>query len=277
MKSDKRTIDIREELHWLQGEGIPFRLLLFLVESLLGVGRLNRHLQRAGERDRETSVADYLETLRRELGYEVHAEESPIGLLPREGAVIVVANHPFGGPDAVALAHFLTHRRADARVLANEFLCSVESAREIMIPMTVFSDDRLERRKNVSAIRSALVHLARGGALGLFPSGEVGHWVRGEFRASESAWSNLLVTLARRSGAPVVPVGIPGTNSVLFHLLGWVHPFLRTAWLPREILQKKGHRIGLRVGEKMFPVEAETDEQFLRRVRERVLELAKSP
>jgi putative hemolysin len=46
----------------------------------------------------------------------------------------------------------------------------------------------------------------------------------------------------------VLPVYFDGSNSALFHAAGLLHPRLRTALLPRELLNKRHRRIGVTVG-----------------------------
>jgi len=46
----------------------------------------------------------------------------------------------------------------------------------------------------------------------------------------------------------VLPVYVKGENSLPFHLLGFVHPRLRTVRLPHELLNKRGKTIEIRIG-----------------------------
>jgi len=54
--------------------------------------------------------------------------------------------------------------------------------------------------------------------------------------------------LIKNAGVPVVPVYCHGTNSNFFHWLGKIHPMLRTIKLPRELLNKSGKTISVRIG-----------------------------
>ena len=80
----------------------------------------------------------------------------------------------------------------------------------------------------------------------LFPAGEVAH-PTGLFRAvTDPVWhptAGRLLTVA-----PVVPIWLSGQNSASFNLLGLVHPLLRTARLPAELLNKRGQTVRVRVG-----------------------------
>lgn len=60
----------------------------------------------------------------------------------------------------------------------------------------------------------------------------------------------------RLCGAAVVPMAFEGENSRMFYLARRVHFRLGTLLLLRELLNKRGRRIPLRVGELISPTEA---------------------
>jgi putative hemolysin len=66
---------------------------------------------------------------------------------------------------------------------------------------------------------------------------------------TDPAWSPSIARIIRKTGAPVLPVFFQGTNSAAFHMAGMVHPLLRTAMLPNELLSKKRRSIQVRVGD----------------------------
>jgi len=61
-------------------------------------------------------------------------------------------------------------------------------------------------------------------------------------------WNPAVAWLIRQAGATVVPVHVSGRNSWLFQVLGLVHPWLRTAMLPREFYNKRESTVTFRVG-----------------------------
>src|SRR5690606_885378 len=75
---------------------------------------------------------------------------------------------------------------------------------------------------------------------------------------------------------PVLPVYFQGTNSMLFHLLGIIHPVLRTATIPAEFVKKQNQTIQLRIGKPIPPeelTEFETSEKLGRYLRAKVYAL----
>jgi putative hemolysin len=54
--------------------------------------------------------------------------------------------------------------------------------------------------------------------------------------------------MIKKARVPVVPVYFQGSNSRLFHILGLIHPTLRTVRLPAEVFNKKHKKIRIRIG-----------------------------
>ncbi|MFN9798689.1 MAG: GNAT family N-acetyltransferase, partial [Bacteroidota bacterium] len=92
-------------------------------------------------------------------------------------------------------------------------------------------------------------------------------------------WQSSAVKIVRNSGVPVVPVYFDGTNSYAFHLLGLIHPNLRTLALPSELLNKKGHTFRMRIGKPILPREATaftSNDQYGRYLRAKTYALGSS-
>lgn len=161
--------------------------------------------------------------------------------IPAEGPAIVIANHPLGAIDALAMISLIGRVRRDFRFMANRELTLLEPLRAHMIPVDV-----LGGRGGAEVLRAAEAELASGRLLLVFPSGEVARWRRG--RVVESAWQNGFARLAERSGAPVLPVHLKARNSALFYTLGALSGRLATAALVRETLTAPPRRIEIRIG-----------------------------
>ncbi len=214
------------------------------VMRILGLHRINQ-LHRALRE--HTDPQAFLEGLLSALRIDVEAGPSDGACIPRTGPVVVVANHPFGGIDGIALASRLTRLRPDVKVLANYLLRRIRPLRDLFIFVNPF-DSMSRGCENVVGIRRALQWLGQGGLLLAFPAGEVAHWSARHGRVVDSPWSETVAALARRAGASVVPIHIQGRNSLLFQAAGMLHPLLRTALLPRELMNKTGRTVHIAVG-----------------------------
>ncbi len=172
--------------------------------------------------------------------------------VPRKGAAVVVANHPFGVLEGAVLAMLLSQLRPDVRILANGVLAAIPELRDLVIAVDPMGGARATRR-NPGGLRQSIEHLANGGLLVVFPAGEVSHYQWKERAITDSSWSpavaRLLSVAARRAPSlAIIPTHIEGANSKLFQLAGLLHPRLRTALLARELLNKRGAQVSIRMG-----------------------------
>lgn len=167
--------------------------------------------------------------------------------IPKTGPTVVVANHPFGAVEGLALALALRRVRPDVRILANLLLGRIPELRPLFLLVDPF-DRPGSKGSNAAGIRRALAWLEQGGLLVAFPAGEVASLDWRSRRVADPPWSPMVARLATRSGATTIPVHIPGRNGALFQAAGLVHPALRTAFLPRQLLSAQGRTIDIRVG-----------------------------
>ena len=172
--------------------------------------------------------------------------------VPQNGPLVVVANHPFGTLDGLLLGALLGDVRNDFRVIANHWLLLFPKLAPYILPVEV-TDHHTPVESNLNTLRSSLHWLRQGRVLLAFPAGEVAHFRWRSGAVEESPWSSGVVRLAMRTGASILPVHIEGTNRYRFHLAGLIHPRLRTALLPREMMAKQDTRIRLRIGQPIRP------------------------
>ncbi|HEX9295224.1 MAG TPA: lysophospholipid acyltransferase family protein, partial [Polyangiaceae bacterium] len=214
------------------------------IEQVTGLAELGRAYRRVA---RAATVEDFVVDTLRELGVDWHVNELDLARVPRSGSCIVVANHPFGAIEGLLLARILRSVRSDVKILANHLLERVEPLRDTFLFVDPFGR-RDAAAPNSGAIRRAVRFLRAGGMLALFPAGEVAHLDFRCGKVTEAPWNESLAHLVRASKAPVLPLYFRGHNGPFFQVAGLLHPRLRTALLPRELLNKRGRRIEARVG-----------------------------
>jgi len=90
-------------------------------------------------------------------------------------------------------------------------------------------------------------------------AGAVAHFDWKSGTLADPDWNPAVARIAQRTGAAAVPIFFEGANSIGFQLAGVLHAGLRTASLPRELLNKRGRRIRMRIGR---PVPAATLQSF---------------
>lgn len=179
------------------------------------------------------------------LGVTIDLPAAGISRLPATGPAIVAANHPLGAVDGLVLLELVSRVRSDNRLLANAMLGIVPELREHLISVDVFAQTG---SANTAPLRHALAWLRAGHCLATFPSGEVSRLRFRDGEVSDGPWSPSIAMLARLTGAPVIPVCFDARNSWIFQTLGRLHPLLRTAMLPTEMLRKRNARINVRIG-----------------------------
>lgn len=190
--------------------------------------------------------------------------------------LVVVANHPFGGVEGLVLAEVLRRFRPDVRILANVLLERIPRLRGLFIGVDPFGGADAAKR-NVRSVREAIRWVRGGGALVVFPAGEVSSLRLRTMDVADPEWSPSLSRLVRATRASVMPVFVEGRNSASFQILGLLHPRLRTMLLPREFLRSAGKTIRLRFGS-IIPVrrleEFPSDRELVEHLRLRTYLLA---
>lgn len=204
----------------------------------------------------ESKGIDCIVELFRLLDLEVELDEKLLENIPRTGAFIVVANHPFGALDGLTMLLAISKVRPDFKVMANFLLQNVEPIKDHFISVNPF-ESRKEIYSNVTGLKAVMQHLEAGHPLGLFPAGEVSTF-QGDLRTiMDKKWAKSAMKIVRNAKVPVIPVYFDGTNSRIFHLLGLIHANLRTLALPSEMLKKKGKLIRMKIGKPIMPKDME--------------------
>jgi putative hemolysin len=162
--------------------------------------------------------------------------------IPAEGRLLVVANHPLGALDGLALLKTLLQVRSDVKLVVNEWLLGIQGLAPHFLPVDAFSD-----RQSTTAASAIGRALEREEAVVLFPAGEVSRLTLRGVR--DRAWRAGAVRLARRFSCPVLPVWVEGKNSALFYGASSIHRKASLLLLPREMFSKRGRTIHLRVGD----------------------------
>jgi len=238
---------------WLEGSAwrAPCAALTPLLDRLLALPILDR-LYRSLPKDGRPFPDRALEAL----DVAIDVADDDVAKIPQAGPLTIVANHPFGALDGLALLSVASRVRPDVRLIGNALLARIPELR----PSTFFVDPFGQQSSvagNAATLRTARRWIEGGGALAAFPAGEVSHVILPGGRIVDREWSPATIALAMNAGAPIVPFFFDGTNSRWFHLAGRVHPRLRTALLVREMLARRGGRVALTIGTPLWPSELE--------------------
>jgi putative hemolysin len=171
------------------------------------------------------------------MGIELKTPIEQLTNIPKDGPVVVVANHPHGMVDGMIFADLIGRVRQDYRILTRSILTGLdEAATSFMIPVP-FPHDPDAQRKMVEMRANTMAHLGEGGVVALFPSGVVMSSETWFGPAVEAEWNVFTAKLIRRSGARVVPIFYPGSNSRAYQIADKISPTLRQGLLLHEIVR----------------------------------------
>jgi putative hemolysin len=205
------------------------------------------------QRVRSAPCGFRLEALLAEMKVRLEVQPADLEHIPLKGPLVAVANHPFGVLDGAALAVLLSRVRPDVKMLTNSLLEGIPELHGQCIFVDPFHAAS-STGNNLKPLKQAMEWLRRGGALAMFPAGEVSQWNLREAQVTDPAWNTVAARLVRKTNASALPVYFGGRNSVNFQLLGLIHPGLRTLFLLQEFLQQRDKNVKVRIG-KAIPSE----------------------
>lgn len=229
--------------------------LIRTLERLSGQPKLrNLYLDWAagGRRQDETVFDAALRLLRVRLQVD---GESHLAALPRDGGLLLVANHPFGILDGLSIGQLGLRLRGNVRILTNSLLCQVPEVVPHLLPVD-FSGTPEARRLTSETRRRAAELLAQGNVVAIFPAGGVATAnapVKG--RALDAEWHPFVGRLATIAGVTTLPVHFTGQNSRLFQIASHLSYPLRVSLIFHETRRRMGRPLRLTLG---APVTAET-------------------
>lgn len=225
----------------LSSKGIkPRRWIVRFLNRLLHVDEINECLDLYGDKE----GVEFAQAIMDHLNVTVelrHAER-----IPREGYPIIIANHPLGGPDGMALIAAVGSVRDDIQFPVNDFLMYVEQLKPVFVPI-----DKVHGNRNTSAgINEAF---AGQNVLLYFPAGLCSRRIKGKITDLE--WKPTVVKKAIQHHRDLIPVHIEAQNRRRFYTIAnWrkrlgIKFNFEMALLPGEMFAQRGKTFTMTVGE----------------------------
>lgn len=193
--------------------------------------------------------------------------------IPSEGRLLIVANHPIGTLDGLALIKLIRSVRPDVRIVANRVLSHMEPLQSIFLPVDVLTDGKSLK----DSYKAMLEALENEEAVIIFPAGEVSRITPKGIR--DGKWKTGFIKLAKKTQCPILPIHIKAKNSAFFYGMSTIYKPLGTMLLVKEMFNKKNQEIKFKVGAPI-PFQAlsqdeQTNKQISQRLRKHVLNLGK--
>jgi putative hemolysin len=176
--------------------------------------------------------------------------------IPSEGKLVIIANHPIGSLDALALIKLISEVRRDIKVVANQMLMALPPLQPMLLPVNNMQGNT--PKQNIQKIQQ---HLMSEGAVIVFPAGEVSRLRPQGIR--DTQWQSGFLRIAKRAKAPVLPVFIDAKNSKIFYGLSMLYKPLAAMLLVKEMFKQKRNHLPIRIGE-VIPFESYSSNKITR-------------
>ena len=161
--------------------------------------------------------------------------------IPATGKVIIIANHPIGSLDGLALLKLVHEVRSDVKIVVNDLLFSIAPLRTLLLPVPVLTG--IAGRRHIQRIQQAL---AEDTAVIFFPAGEVSRLAPQGIK--DGPWQHGFLSLAERAKAPILPVHIGARNSGPFYLASVLAKPLSTLMLVGQMFYQREKQIKITIG-----------------------------
>jgi putative hemolysin len=191
----------------------------------------------------------------RYLALDVRFDRAALDRIPRNGPVVIVANHPYGVLDGIVMSWLISKVRPDFKVLTHSLLLRAPEARPYLLPVD-FSPTPEAQRTNLESRAKARELLSQGGCVVVFPAGAISTAPDrlGREPAVDGAWQPFTAQLIQRAKATVVPVYFGGQNSRLFQMASHISLTVRLSLIFHEVKNKIGAAMPVAIGEPIpFP------------------------
>lgn len=190
---------------------------------------------------------DFWQIMMERYGLELEVIGGSLDLIPREGPLLLIANHPYGILDGLVMGHILSALRGDFRILAHQVFRKAEDINRIILPIS-FDTSKEALKLNIQTRKVALEYLNEGGAIGIFPGGTVSTAGKPFGVPLDPVWRGFTARMVAKSEAQVVPVFFDGATTRLFQLASHLHYTLRMGFLIREFRKRVGTPVRIVVG-----------------------------
>jgi putative hemolysin len=221
------------------------RAFIKILENI--TGRISLIKRAKGYKNELAGGDDFFNIMVRRYGLSLEILDGAFNNIPKDGPLILIANHPFGILDGLILGYILSKSRKDYKILAHKVFCTSEELTGVILPIA-FDDTKEASRLNIQTRISALNFLYSGGAVGIFPGGTVSTSTTPFGVPMDPIWRSFTAKMITKSGARVVPIFFEGYNSRTFQLASHIHNNLRLGLLMKEFKSKVGNPVKICIG-----------------------------
>lgn len=221
------------------------RALIRAMEN--STGRLQLIKRASGYQDEIAAGRDFFDVMADRYGLSLDVVTGSVDDIPRDGPLILVANHPYGILDGLMMGRLLEQARGDYRILANSVFSQSKELDRRVLPIS-FATTKQAMAVNLATRKNALDYLSEGGAIGVFPGGTVSTAAKPFARPMDPMWRSFTARMIAKSKAVVVPVYFEGHTSRLFQIVSHMHATLRVGLLINEFGKRVDTPVRIAIG-----------------------------
>ena len=211
-------------------------------------GRIRMIKRAKGYEDEVAAGRDFWQVMVERYGLSLDVVAGSLDDIPRDGPLVLIANHPYGILDGLIMGYILSVVRGDFRILAHRVFRKAEDLDKVILPIS-FDETKEAVALNIATRKASLRYLAEGGAIGIFPGGTVSTSVKPFSQPMDPAWRSFTARMISKSDATVVPIYFMGSNSRLWQLASHIHSTLRMGLLIKEFKRRVDEPVQLAVGQ----------------------------
>lgn len=236
-------IDIQKEIEKKfpkikEKENVLKKSLLKIAKKIVHEDSINQFLSQ----NSHLKGFDFVDAVLEYFDFDYTVSSNDLQNIPSTGKVIIIANHPLGGLDALCLLKLIGHIRKDVKILANDFLVGLEALHSLMIPLDNFKD-----RQSKESIKKIYEALKNEEAIIIFPAGEVSRATPKGVK--DPAWNKGFLNFAKNSNSAILPIFLDAKNSKTFYTISLINKTFSTLLLSNEMFNKKSKNINIKIGQ----------------------------
>ena len=164
--------------------------------------------------------------------------------IPTTGRLIIIANHPIGSLDGLALLRLVSEVRDDVKIVANDWLTELEPLKPMLLPVNVFGE-----KPQPSDLRNIREYLHNEGCVIIFPAGEVSRLRPNGIK--DARWAAGFLKIAKSTQSDILPIRLSAHNSAWFYTASMVYKPLATALLVKEMFRQQKKQVHCDIGERI--------------------------
>lgn len=162
--------------------------------------------------------------------------------IPASGRVLIIANHPLGALDGLALLRLVGEIRPDVKIVGNDLLMGFDGLKSLVLPV-----DNIGGKTGRQQLKAIMNCLHNEEAVIIFPAGEVSRLSPSGVK--DQHWNHNYLKLAQKTNSPLLPVHIGGRNSMLFYTSSFLYRPLSTMQLANEMFRQRNRKIPMQVSQ----------------------------